>query len=82
MGSSMKKPIIDDQTSKAPESPTVTRGSSSTVSEVHSSGHARGPHRFNTTGHSTSGASIEDSDDSDVETDTLPLTSSTYQPDC
>lgn len=92
MGSSMKKSIFDEQTSKAlmkwrnavkkrqggkgSRSPTVTLGGSSSTVSKVASS-GRTLHRHKTTGHSTRGASFEDNDNSDVEADTLSPASAT-----
>ena len=91
MGSSMKKSIFDEQTSKAlkkwhmavkkkrggrgGKSPTITLGGSSALSTVHSSGRAL--HRFKTTGHLTRAFAYEDNENSDFEGDSLSPSSST-----
>ncbi|XVF62328.1 hypothetical protein PTKIN_Ptkin08bG0208300 [Pterospermum kingtungense] len=92
MGSSMKKSIFDEQTSKAlkkwhmaakkkrekaGKSPTRTLdGSASLASTVHSPG--KKLHRYKTTGHSTrSSYTYEDHDMSDPETEPLSPVSST-----
>ncbi|KAE8076381.1 hypothetical protein FH972_015037 [Carpinus fangiana] len=91
MGSSMKKSIFDEQTSKAlkkwhmavkkkrggrgGKSPTITLGGSPALSTVHSSGHTL--HRFKTTGHSTRAFAYEDNENSDFEGDSLSPSSST-----
>jgi mlo protein len=91
MGSSMKKSIFDEQTSKAlkkwhmavkkkrggrgGKSPTITLGGSPALSTVHSSGHTL--HRFKTTGHSTRGFAYDDNETSDFEGGSLSPVSST-----
>jgi mlo protein len=91
MGSSMKKSIFDEQTSKAlkkwhmavkkkrggrgGKSPTITLGGSPALSTVHSSGHTL--HRFKTTGHSTRGFAYDDNETSDFEDGSLSPISST-----
>ncbi|KAE8010766.1 hypothetical protein FH972_007102 [Carpinus fangiana] len=91
MGSSMKKSIFDEQTSKAlkkwhmavkkkrgrrgGKSPTITLGGSPALSTVHSSGHTL--HRFKTTGHSTRAFAYEDNENSDFEGDSVSPSSST-----
>lgn len=91
MGSSMKKSIFDEQTSKAlkkwhmavkkkrggrgGKSPAITLGGSPALSTVQSSGHTL--HRFKTTGHSTSAFAYEDNETSDFEGDSLSPSSST-----
>lgn len=86
MGSTMKKSIFDEQTSKAlknwrmavkktggksvGKSPTKTLGGSTNGSTIHSSGPTL--HRFKTTGHSRrSSSTYEDRDESDLEADPL-----------
>jgi len=91
MGSSMKKSIFDEQTSKAlkkwhmaakkkrggrrGKSPTISLGGSPALSTVHSSGHTL--HRFKTTGHSTRSFAYDDNETSDFEGGSLSPTSST-----